>query len=76
MLKRRIDVDFTKKSGKIKPVNGVCTGPFFGDNIPDFANEYRELAIPAVLSFLTRIKLHKSFCCQRKGSINAIILTV
>ena len=48
MLKRRIDVDFTKKSGKIKPVNGVCTGPFFGENIPDFANEYRELAIPAV----------------------------
>ena len=46
MLKRRIDVDFTCKLGKIKPVNGMVGGPFFGDEIPDGTELYRELAIP------------------------------
>lgn len=49
MLERTIRADFSKKCGKIKPLNGICLGPLFDTPVPsDFRDEYRELGAPVV----------------------------
>ena len=49
MIKRSITVDFSKKTGKIKPVNGINNGPCFGMELEtDCTNEYKEMACPIV----------------------------
>lgn len=49
MVERTIRVDFSKKSGKIKPLNGLSLGPLFDTEAPaDFTAEYRELGAPYV----------------------------
>ena len=49
MLKRLINVDFSRKAGKIKPVNGAVSGPRTGIDLSrDFSPEYRLMGIPAV----------------------------
>lgn len=50
MLNRVITVDFGKKNGKIKPVNGINGGPRSGGcGLPfDFSEEFVEMGIPVV----------------------------
>lgn len=49
MVARTVSVDFSKKTGKIKPVSGVNSGPLFGADLScDLTENYRELGIPAV----------------------------
>ena len=49
MIKRSITVDFSKKTGKIKPVNGINNGPRFGMELErDLTDEYKEMACPIV----------------------------
>ncbi len=47
MLDRAVIIDFSKKSGRIKPLCGVCLGPLFDTAAPvDFTDEYRALGTP------------------------------
>ena len=49
MIKRTVNVDFSKKTGKIKPVNGLNNGPLFGVDLSvDFSEEYKEMASPVI----------------------------
>ena len=49
MIKRSISIDFSKKIGKIKPVNGLNNGPAFGMELDkDFTEQYKEMACPIV----------------------------
>lgn len=47
MIKRIINVDFSRTAGKIKPVNGALSGPKTGVRLQrDFTDEYRLMGIP------------------------------
>ena len=49
MNTRYITVDFSGRSGRIKPVNGAVSGPMTGIDLScDFSDEFREAGIPAV----------------------------
>lgn len=49
MIKRSINIDFSKKVGKIKPINGLNNGPTFGIDLNiDFTEQYKEMACPIV----------------------------
>lgn len=49
MIKRTVNIDFSKKIGKIKPVNCLNNGPRFGiDQDCDFTEQYKEMAPPFV----------------------------
>ena len=49
MIKRTISIDFSKKTGKTKPVNCLNNGPKFGIDLEcDFTEQYKELAPPFV----------------------------
>ena len=46
---RNVTVDFSKKSGKMRPLNCLNSGPAFGvDMSLDFSEEYRSLSVPFV----------------------------
>ena len=45
MIKRAISIDFSHKTGKIKPVNSLNNGPRFGIDMDiDFTDQYKEIA--------------------------------
>lgn len=49
MIKRTVNVDFSKKIGKIKPINGLNNGPRFGIDLEtDFTEQYKEIHPPIV----------------------------
>ena len=49
MIKRTVSIDFSKKTGKIKPVNSLNNGPKFGIDLDcDFTEQYKEMAPPFV----------------------------
>ena len=49
LIKRTINIDFSHRLGKIKPVNCLNNGPFFGiDMRYDFSEQYREMSPPYV----------------------------
>ena len=49
MIKRTISIDFSKKTGKTKPVNCLNNGPRFGIDLEhDFTEQYKEIAPPFV----------------------------
>ena len=49
MIKRTITIDFSKKTGKAKPVNCLNNGPRFGIDLErDFTEQYKEMAPPFV----------------------------
>ena len=44
MIKRTVNIDFSKKIGKIKPVNCLNNGPLFGIDLDvDFSDQYKEM---------------------------------
>lgn len=46
---RNVTVDFSKKSGKMRPLNSLNSGPLFGiDMSLDYREEYRSLCVPFV----------------------------
>lgn len=50
MITRRIDIDFSHTTGKIKPVNGVLGMPIYNDSLGFSLNDvYRDLGVGAVL---------------------------
>ena len=49
MIKRTVNIDFSRKIGKLKPVNCLNNGPLFGINLDsDFTEEYKEMRPPLV----------------------------
>ena len=49
MIKRTVNIDFSKKTGKLKPVNCLNNGPLFGIDLDfDFTDQYREMRPPFV----------------------------
>lgn len=49
MIKRTVNIDFSKKIGKIKPVNCLNNGPFFGIDLDvDLRDEYAEIKPPFI----------------------------
>ena len=49
MIQRSINVDFSKKIGKTKPVNCLNNGPRFGIELEcDFTDQYKEMAPPFI----------------------------
>lgn len=45
MIKRTVSIDFSKKIGKLKPVNCLNNGPKFGMELElDFTDQYKEIA--------------------------------
>lgn len=49
MIQRTINIDFSKKTGKIKPVNCLNNGPRFGIDLErDFTEQYKEMVPPFV----------------------------
>ena len=49
MIKRAVNIDFSKKIGKIKPVNCLNNGPRFGIDLDlDFTDQYKEMKPPFV----------------------------
>lgn len=49
MIKRRIDIDFSRKMGKVKPMSSVVGGPFFDFSCDlDFTDEYKAMSVPFV----------------------------
>lgn len=45
MIKRTVSIDFSRKTGKIKPVNCLNNGPKFGIDLDlDFTDQYKEIA--------------------------------
>lgn len=44
----RINIDFSKDAGKLKPVHGVCNGPICKQGTVDLSRYYREAAFPSV----------------------------
>lgn len=62
MLERTIRADFSKKCGKIRPLNGICLGPLFDTAVPlDLTAEYRELGVPTVRNSVADMP---SGCCS------------
>lgn len=44
MIKRTVNIDFSKKVGKLKPVNCLNNGPLFGIDLDsDFTEQYKEM---------------------------------
>lgn len=44
MIKRTVNIDFSRKIGKLKPVNCLNNGPFFGVDLDiDFTEQYKEM---------------------------------
>jgi hypothetical protein len=49
LIKRTVKVDFSKKIGKLKPINCLNNGPLFGvDLSADFSEEYKSIAPPFI----------------------------
>ena len=49
MIKRTVNIDFSKKTGKIKPVNCLNNGPLFGIDLDvDFREQYAEIKPPLI----------------------------
>lgn len=49
MIKRTVSIDFSKKIGKMKPINCLNNGPKFGIDLDlDLGEQYREIAPPFV----------------------------
>ena len=49
MIKRTINIDFSRKIGKIKPINCLNNGPLFGIDLDcDFTDQYKEMQPPFV----------------------------
>ena len=49
MIKRTVNIDFSKKIGKMKPVNCLNNGPLFGIDLDlDFTEQYKEMKPPVV----------------------------
>ena len=49
MIKRTVNIDFSKRIGKIKPVNCLNNGPLFGIDLDlDFTEQYKEMKPPVV----------------------------
>ena len=49
MIKRTVSIDFSRKTGKFKPVNCLNNGPRFGLELEyDFTEQYKEMA-PAIV---------------------------
>ena len=49
MIKRTVNIDFSRKIGKIKPVNCLNNGPLFGIDLEvDFADQYKEMLPPFI----------------------------
>ena len=49
MIKRTVNIDFSKKIGKIKPVNCLNNGPLFGIDLDvDFREQYAEIKPPFI----------------------------
>lgn len=49
MVRKNIQIDFTKKAGRLRPVNGMNKGPVFGLDLSlDFTDEFRGMAVPMV----------------------------
>lgn len=47
--KKRIEIDFSRKQGRVRPLGGLNTGPLFGTDLSlSLSGEYRELGVPAV----------------------------
>lgn len=45
MIKRTVSIDFSRKTGKLKPFNSLNNGPRFGMDLSlDFTEQYREMA--------------------------------
>ncbi|MBQ7390970.1 MAG: hypothetical protein IJW02_07710 [Clostridia bacterium] len=45
MIKRTVSIDFSRKNGKLKPVNCLNNGPRFGMDLElDFTEQYKEMA--------------------------------
>ncbi|MBQ9084142.1 MAG: hypothetical protein IJY24_00630 [Clostridia bacterium] len=46
---RNVVVDFSKRGGKMRPLNGINSGPLFGIEMGiDFTDEYKTLSVPFV----------------------------
>ena len=44
MIKRTVNIDFSRKIGKLKPVNCLNNGPFFGIDLDvDFTEQYKQM---------------------------------
>ena len=49
MIQRSVIIDFSKKCGKIKPLNSLTRGPLFNTPVPiDLGSTYRELGVSIV----------------------------
>ena len=49
MIKRTVSIDFSRKVGKLKPVNCLNNGPKFGIELEyDFTEQYKEMAPPFI----------------------------
>lgn len=49
MIKRTVNIDFSKKIGKVKPVNCLNNGPLFGMDLDlDFTEQFSEIKPPFV----------------------------
>ena len=49
MIKRTVNIDFSRKTGKIKPVNCLNNGPLFGIDLDlDFTEQYNEIKPPFI----------------------------
>ena len=49
MIKRTVNIDFSRKTGKIKPVNCLNNGPLFGMDLDlDFTEQYNEIKPPFI----------------------------
>ena len=49
MIKRTVNIDFSRKIGKLKPVNCLNNGPLFGIDLDcDFTEQYKEIKPPFI----------------------------
>ena len=49
MIRRTVSIDFSKKTGKAKPINCLNNGPKFGIELEyDFTEQYKEMAPPFI----------------------------
>ena len=62
MLERAVRADFSKKCGRIKPLNGISLGPLFDvESSVDLTKYYRELGVPFVRTSVASPKRHSDF---------------
>ena len=63
VLERLVSMDFSKKCGKIKPLNGVCSGPVFSFPFEmDLCAEYASLGVPLVRTFSSELPAGLDAC--------------